>query len=66
MEFSELTPEQKAKARACSTPEELAALAEAEGVELSDEQLEGISGGWGGGCSDYVCSNRQCPPYDES
>ena len=46
MEFKDLTPEQQAKARACKTPEELLALAKAEGYELSDEDLEMVSGGW--------------------
>lgn len=46
MEFTDLTPEQKAKAKACKTPEELAALAKDEGIELADDQLEQISGGW--------------------
>ena len=45
MEFKDLTPEQQAKARACKMPEELLALAKAEGYELSDEELEGVSGG---------------------
>ena len=49
MDFENLTEEQRQKARACKTPEEILALAKQEGVELSDEQLEGISGGWGGG-----------------
>lgn len=45
MNFNDLTNEQKAKARTCNTPEELNALANEEGNDLSDEQLEGISGG---------------------
>ena len=45
MEFNELTEEQKAKAIACKTPDELVALAKAEGFELSDEELEGLAGG---------------------
>ena len=45
MELKDLTPEQQAKARACKTPEELLALAKAEGYELSDEELEAVSGG---------------------
>lgn len=52
-DFNELTEEQKAKARACETPGELAALAEAEGIELTDEELEGVSGGWGKSCPNY-------------
>lgn len=47
MEFNDLTPEQKAKARACKTPEEMVRLAREEGFELSDEQLETVGGGWG-------------------
>ena len=40
------------KARACTSPDELIELAKAEGVELSDEQLEQIAGGdfWEGLC----------------
>lgn len=44
MEFNDLTDEQKAQVKACKTTEELIALAEAEGVELSDEQLNAIAG----------------------
>lgn len=45
MEFNELTEEQKKKVRGCSSAEELVTLAMAEGLELSDEQLEAVSGG---------------------
>ena len=45
MNFDELSPELKEKARACETPEELLALAKQEGIELSEEDLEVISGG---------------------
>ena len=40
-----LTEEQILKIKACKTSEELLALAKAEGIELTDEQLEVISGG---------------------
>jgi len=40
----------KAKLQGCETPEEVLALAQEEGYELTDEQLEGVSGGWGGKC----------------
>ena len=40
-----LTEEQIAKARKCKNQEELLALAKTEGVVLSDEQLEAVSGG---------------------
>ena len=44
-----LTKEQIAKVKACNNSDELLALAKAEGVELTDEQLNTISGG--GACS---------------
>jgi hypothetical protein len=43
----------KAKLKGCETPEEIFALAQEEGYELSDSELEGISGGWGK-CEGYV------------
>ena len=52
MDFENLTEEQRQKARACRTTEEMLALAKEEGVELTDEQLEGVAGGWGGGGED--------------
>lgn len=59
MDFNGLTEEQKAKARACESAEELVALAEAEGIELSDDQLNAIAGGsWYSACNDNVCSNH--------
>jgi len=54
MNFEDLTPQQKEKAKACKTPEELLALARKEGIDLTDEQLESVSGGadwWK--CEDY-------------
>ena len=50
MEFENLSEEQKSRVRACKTPEEMLALAQEEGVELSDEQLEAVAGGWGDPC----------------
>ena len=46
MNFNDLTDEQKAKAQACKTPDEILALAKEEGYELSDDELEGVAGGW--------------------
>lgn len=40
MNFNDLTDEQKAQARACSTPEDILALAKSAGYKLSDDQLE--------------------------
>ena len=45
MDFESLSPELQQKARACKTPEELIELAQAEGVELDNEQLQAVSGG---------------------
>ena len=47
MNYKDLTPEQLDKARACKSAEELVELAKEEGVELTDEQVEFISGGGG-------------------
>ena len=47
MKYEDLTPEQMEKARACKSAEELVGLAKEEGVELTDEQIELISGGGG-------------------
>ena len=44
-----LSEEQIAKIKACHTQEELLAVAKEEGIELTDEQLEAVSGGT---CSD--------------
>ena len=52
-----LTEEQVLKAKACKSSEELLSLAKEEGIELTDEQLEAVSGGGCGGSSDKV----KCP-----
>ena len=60
MEYKDLTPEQKERARACKTPEEILALAQEEGYDLTDAEIEAISGAGGGfygTCSDL------CPEY---
>ena len=60
MEFNDLTDEQKAQVKACKTTEELIALAEAEGVELNDEQLSSIAGG-----DNFWCPTAtSCPNYE--
>ena len=60
MGFENLTDEQKAKAMACKTPEEMLALAKEEGYELTDEQLESVSGGWDLPCN---CDAEGCGAY---
>ena len=56
MEFEDLTLEQRQKALACKTPDDLLALAKEEGYELSEEELKAVSGGaklvWS--CSDHT------------
>ncbi len=51
MNVNDLSPELKAKALECKTTNELVELAEAEGMEISDEELEAISGGGEWGCT---------------
>ena len=48
-----LNEEQINKARKCKSQEELLALAKEEGIELSDEQLIAVNGGF---CSDTTVS----------
>ena len=47
-----LSEEQIEKVKGCKNAEEILALAKAEGVELTDEQLEAVSGG---GCAAGSC-----------
>ena len=50
MRLEDLTPEQLEKIKDCETDGERLALLAEDGVELTDEQLEGVSGGaWGDG-----------------
>ena len=59
--FESIPEEIKQKAAGLTSPEELLELAKAEGIDLSDEQLEAVSGGsiWDQcsiakhGCSEY-------------
>ena len=45
MRFDQMTPELREKAQKCETAEERMAFVEESGIELTDEQLEAISGG---------------------
>ena len=64
MDFKDLTSEQIEKAKACETTEDLVELARAEGMELSDDQLDAIAGGdneWYCGCNQptgYYCTTK--------
>ena len=48
-----LTSEQRARAKQCKSAEELLALAKEDGYELTDDELEGISGGFWDDCDPY-------------
>ena len=45
MNFDDLSAETKAKLLECKSPEDVLELARSEGIDLTDEQIEGISGG---------------------
>ena len=45
MDYKDLTPEQRERVCACKTPEEMLALAQEEGYDLADDELEAVSGG---------------------
>ena len=71
MSLEDLSPELQEKARACKSKEELAELAAAVGVHLSDAELEAVTGGTctsdcpldGATCRiDSICSSKSsCP-----
>ena len=44
-ENMDISPELREKAKACTTPEELLALAKKEGYKLSEEEMQAVSGG---------------------
>ena len=53
MDYKDLSPELREKAKACTSPEEVLELAKREGVKLSEEELETVSGGgWSGSYGD--------------
>ena len=57
-----LTEEQIAKVKACKNHEELLALAKAEGIELTEEQLQTVAGG--GACSVISDIGDKINPFD--
>jgi len=50
LEDIDISPELREKAQACTSPEELLALAKQEGYKLSEDELSAVSGGkaWSG------------------
>lgn len=61
MRFDELSSELQEKARNCKTPEEMIALAQQEGYELSDDDLQAISGGVSWDCISDCPDHTPCP-----
>ena len=58
MDYKDLSPELREKAKACQTPEEMLSLAKAEGYKLSEEELDAVSGGeWS--CSDLATTDTR-------
>ena len=55
MDFKEISPDLREKAMACKTPEEMLALAKAEGYKLSEEELAAVSGGGGWSKDEQFC-----------
>ena len=55
MKFEDLTKEQQEKAKACKTPEEIFALAKEVGYELSEDEIDSISGGSWDPCWTHKC-----------
>jgi len=55
MDFKDISPELREKAMACKIPEEMLALAKAEGYKLSEEELAAVSGGGGWSKDEQFC-----------
>jgi len=56
MDFESLSKDQQNKLLSCKTSEDLLAAVSQEGIELTDAQLEQVSGGW-----DSTESAGTCP-----
>lgn len=56
-----LSDEQIAKIKACKNQEEVLKLAKEEGIELTDEQLEAVSGGCETGHGSTWYTGGRCP-----
>ena len=60
-----LTEEQIAKVKACKSQSELLELAKTEGITLTDEQLEAVSGGSCGSDNFTICPKCMVGVYME-
>ena len=63
MNLEDLTPEQQERARSARSPEEVLALAKEAGYELTDEQLDAVSGGDSWACWDVQGCTDVCTRY---
>ena len=65
MTSNKISPEQQEKIRACKTSEEILQLAQEEGYELSDEELEDVAGGgaWGSSTRCSKCGSDNVIEY---
>jgi hypothetical protein len=61
MKFEQLTSEQAERAKGCKTDEERRAFLEDIGIELTDEQIEGIAGGR----KKNLSPSSKCPANDD-
>ena len=52
--YDNLTDEQKEKAKACKSPDELMKLAGEWGIELPDDLADAVAGGWRHGARVFV------------
>ena len=59
--YDSLTDEQKEKAKACKTMEELAKMAAEEGIELSDVVLDAVAGGGSVPKPECTANSDSCP-----
>ena len=57
--YDTLTDEQKKKAKACKTMDELMEFAGKEGIELPDEMLDAVAGG-----KQLICKGNTCMSFD--
>ena len=64
MDFNDISPELREKAKACTSPEELLKLAKQEGYKLSEQDLETVSGGAWADFHQSSC-DRYTPHGDE-
>ena len=60
MDFESIPEELKDRARGCKTPEDVLSLAKELDYKLSDEQLEGLSGGASWSCTADCNDHTPC------